>query len=66
MAVVQQSIVGITSNPDPRPAFGASTFTVPGNNSDPRARDVTYSASGRKPVVSIRNANPYAPGGATA
>lgn len=63
MAVVQYSDVGITSNPDPRPANGSATLVTTANWSDPNRGNVTMSVSGRKVVVYDRSPSPYAVNG---
>jgi hypothetical protein len=62
MAVVQQSIVGITSNPDVLPTNGSTTLATPANWADLNNRNITFSISGRTAKVFPRDPNPYAVG----
>lgn len=54
MAVVQQSIVGISSNPDPRPSFAPADVFVGGVGTDAKRNDVTLNFTGRLPVTYTR------------
>jgi hypothetical protein len=60
MAVVQESTVGISSNPDPRPVYDSTTLVTPANASVPNRNNMYVSIGGRKTFVASRPAGyPY-------
>lgn len=59
MPITQESLVGLSSNPDDRPDNGSTTLTDSSKWLDPNNRNITFNVSGRLVRVYPRNVNPY-------